>query len=299
MAIQFTFWTINSMFREVVSTLGRSRRWRKTYKASWNVWTSWQESRSQTPVSLLQLSGIWRLTNRPCRTSSLFKSLDARRSSTPILMIPSTSSTWNSLPSLWWVMFLNFSSILHHRLCDGQVASSTLSFLSNSWQVDLADSVAPTDIEEGMRVGVDRNKYQIHIPLPPKIDPTVTMMQVEEKPDVTYSDVGGCKEQIEKLREVVETPLLHVSSFSFLYLFPFSIFSLFLSLPSFFPPPLLIFNSSIWCDWKCLLFSLLDWFSLSILSHLTPFSLSILSLSSYFFPFRFFHLSYTSFSRWK
>uniref|UniRef100_A0A8C6KAZ4 26S proteasome regulatory subunit 7 n=1 Tax=Nothobranchius furzeri TaxID=105023 RepID=A0A8C6KAZ4_NOTFU len=76
--------------------------------------------------------------------------------------------------------------------------------------VDLSDQVAPTDIEEGMRVGVDRNKYQIHIPLPPKIDPTVTMMQVEEKPDVTYSDVGGCKEQIEKLREVVETPLLHL-----------------------------------------------------------------------------------------
>ncbi|KAH9376944.1 hypothetical protein HPB48_002741 [Haemaphysalis longicornis] len=79
--------------------------------------------------------------------------------------------------------------------------------------VDLADSVAPTDIEEGMRVGVDRNKYQIHIPLPPKIDPTVTMMQVEEKPDVTYTDVGGCKEQIEKLREVVEMPLLHPERF--------------------------------------------------------------------------------------
>ncbi len=57
---------------------------------------------------------------------------------------------------------------------------------------------------------VDRTKYQIHLPLPPKIDPSVTMMQVEEKPDVTYSDVGGCKEQIEKLREVVELPLLHV-----------------------------------------------------------------------------------------
>jgi len=40
------------------------------------------------------------------------------------------------------------------------------------------------------------------------------MMQVEEKPDVTYSDVGGCKEQIEKLREVVETPLLSVSALS-------------------------------------------------------------------------------------
>ena len=65
---------------------------------------------------------------------------------------------------------------------------------------------------------VDRNKYQIQIPLPPKIDASVTMMQVEEKPDVTYSDVGGCKEQIEKLREVVETPLLSVSP-------PFRIFS--------------------------------------------------------------------------
>jgi len=79
--------------------------------------------------------------------------------------------------------------------------------------VDLHEQVASTDIEEGMRVGVDRNKYQIHIPLPPKIDPSVTMMQVEEKPDVTYSDVGGCKEQIEKLREVVETPLLHPERF--------------------------------------------------------------------------------------
>jgi len=79
--------------------------------------------------------------------------------------------------------------------------------------VGLGDRVAPTDIEEGMRVGVDRNKYQIQIPLPPKIDPTVTMMQVEEKPDVTYKDIGGYKEQLEKMREVVELPLLHPERF--------------------------------------------------------------------------------------
>ena len=64
-----------------------------------------------------------------------------------------------------------------------------------------------------MRVGVDRTKYQIHIPLPPKIDPSVTMMTVEDKPDVTYADVGGCKEAIEKLREVVEIPLLSPEKF--------------------------------------------------------------------------------------
>ena len=109
--------------------------------------------------------------------------------------------------------------------------------------VGLGDRVSPTDIEEGMRVGVDRNKYQIQvrrirpraspshsptrslthslprslprsqIPLPPKIDPTVTMMTVEEKPDVTYGDIGGCKEQIEKMREVVEMPMLHPEKF--------------------------------------------------------------------------------------
>lgn len=79
--------------------------------------------------------------------------------------------------------------------------------------VALHEKVAPTDIEEGMRVGVDRTKYQIHIPLPPKIDASVTMMQVEDKPDVTYADVGGCKEQIQKLREVVELPLLHPERF--------------------------------------------------------------------------------------
>jgi len=79
--------------------------------------------------------------------------------------------------------------------------------------VDLDDKVAPTDIEEDMRVGVDRNKFKIHVPLPPRIDPSVTMMTVEEKPDVTYDDVGGLKEQIAQLREVVEYPLLNPERF--------------------------------------------------------------------------------------
>ena len=79
--------------------------------------------------------------------------------------------------------------------------------------VGLGEKVAPTDIEEGMRVGVDRTKYAIQIPLPPRIDPSVTMMQVEEKPDVTYDDVGGAGDALEKLREVVELPLLHPERF--------------------------------------------------------------------------------------
>ena len=69
---------------------------------------------------------------------------------------------------------------------------STMSTQIAKFVVGLGDKVAPTDIEEGMRVGVDRTKYQIQIPLPPKIDPSVTMMTVEEKPDITYRCVRVC-----------------------------------------------------------------------------------------------------------
>lgn len=79
--------------------------------------------------------------------------------------------------------------------------------------VGLGEKVSPTDIDEGMRVGVDRVKYAIQLPLPPKIDPTVSLMEVEDKPDVTYDDVGGSKKSLEELREVVETPLLYPERF--------------------------------------------------------------------------------------
>ncbi|EZG65404.1 26S proteasome regulatory subunit S10b-like AAA+ ATPase, partial [Gregarina niphandrodes] len=79
--------------------------------------------------------------------------------------------------------------------------------------VGLGDRVAPTDIEENTRVGVDKQKYRIQIALPQRIDTAVSMMTVEEKPTVTYSDIGGCKDQLEKLREVVEIPLLHPERF--------------------------------------------------------------------------------------
>jgi 26S proteasome regulatory subunit T1 len=101
-------------------------------------------------------------------------------------------------------MFSPFS-LLRPRLPPQQIAK---------YVVGLGERVSPTDIEEGMRVGVDRSgKFQIQLPLPPKIDPSVSMMTVEEKPDVSYADVGGCKEQIEKIREVVELPMLNPERF--------------------------------------------------------------------------------------
>jgi len=40
-----------------------------------------------------------------------------------------------------------------------------------------------------MRVGINTlmfGNYAIELPLPPQIDASVTMMQVEDKPDITY-----------------------------------------------------------------------------------------------------------------
>ena len=128
------------------------------------------------------------------------------------------SDTGLSLPSQWNLAadaMLLKEQPLHVATCtkviDGKTTNPkyliTLKQIAK-FVVGLGKDVAPSDIEEGMRVGVERNKYTIQLPLPPRIDPSVTAMTVEDKPDVTYNDVGGCKEQLEQLREVLELPLL-------------------------------------------------------------------------------------------
>lgn len=45
--------------------------------------------------------------------------------------------------------------------------------------------------------------------LPPEADSSIAMLTKEEKPDVTYSDVGGMDSQKQEIREAVELPLTH------------------------------------------------------------------------------------------
>jgi 26S proteasome regulatory subunit T3 len=45
--------------------------------------------------------------------------------------------------------------------------------------------------------------------LPPEADSSIAMLGAHEKPDVTYSDVGGLDMQKQELREAVELPLTH------------------------------------------------------------------------------------------
>lgn len=81
--------------------------------------------------------------------------------------------------------------------------------------VGLADHLSPADVDEDARVGLDRVKYQIQLPLPARLETCVSMMQVEDAiVDTDYADVGGCDEQLRMIREVVELPLTHPERFA-------------------------------------------------------------------------------------
>merc|ERR1711887_455513 len=45
--------------------------------------------------------------------------------------------------------------------------------------------------------------------LPPEADSSISMLQADEKPDVSYSDIGGMDMQKQEMREAVELPLSH------------------------------------------------------------------------------------------
>jgi 26S proteasome regulatory subunit T3 len=45
--------------------------------------------------------------------------------------------------------------------------------------------------------------------LPPEADSAISMLGADQKPDVTYADVGGMDSQKQEIREAVELPLTH------------------------------------------------------------------------------------------
>jgi 26S proteasome regulatory subunit T1 len=95
----------------------------------------------------------------------------------------------------------------------GQSQLYIVSFIYHKYVVKGAQNLNPGDITEGCRVALQQRDFDITQVLQHSVDPLVAAMQVEERPDVTYQDVGGCKEQLLKLKEVIEDPLLHPERF--------------------------------------------------------------------------------------
>ena len=73
--------------------------------------------------------------------------------------------------------------------------------------------VDPLELKPGDLVGVNKDSYLILDTLPAEYDSRVKAMEVDEKPQEDYSDIGGLDKQIQELIEAVVLPTTHKERF--------------------------------------------------------------------------------------
>jgi len=74
--------------------------------------------------------------------------------------------------------------------------------------VSIGGNVPKEKLYPGVIVAINQRGSSIVEVLPDREDPYVKAMEVMERPDVSYLDIGGLSKQIEEIREAVELPLL-------------------------------------------------------------------------------------------
>ncbi|MBO8183710.1 MAG: proteasome-activating nucleotidase [Archaeoglobus sp.] len=74
--------------------------------------------------------------------------------------------------------------------------------------VHSSQAIDLSELKPGTRVSLNQQTLAVIGVLPPPKDPSVYGFEVDEKPDVSYADIGGLDHQIEEIREAVELPLL-------------------------------------------------------------------------------------------
>jgi 26S proteasome regulatory subunit T3 len=75
--------------------------------------------------------------------------------------------------------------------------------------VRILSTLDKDDLKPNSSVSLHRYSHSVVDVLPPEADSTIQMMQMQEKPDVTYKDIGGMDIQKQEVREAVELPLTH------------------------------------------------------------------------------------------
>jgi len=73
--------------------------------------------------------------------------------------------------------------------------------------VHISGNVDREKLRPGAIVALNQRGSAIVEVLPSHIDPYIKAMEVIERPDVTYNDIGGLKEQIKEIKEAIELPL--------------------------------------------------------------------------------------------
>lgn len=95
---------------------------------------------------------------------------------------------------------------LRDLLPDGRVVvkSST----GPDFIVSVSEYCPAENLIPGSRVSLNKQTLAVMSVLPSPLDPIVTGAEILDKPDITYDDIGGLKQQMLELREAVEDPLL-------------------------------------------------------------------------------------------
>ena len=79
--------------------------------------------------------------------------------------------------------------------------------------VEISEYIERGGLQPGIRVALNSRNYAVVDILPASKDPLVLGMELYEKPQVSYEDIGGLDEQITELREIVELSLTDVDVF--------------------------------------------------------------------------------------
>ncbi|MFO8051939.1 MAG: proteasome-activating nucleotidase [Thermoplasmatota archaeon] len=97
------------------------------------------------------------------------------------------------------------------RYTDEQILVSTSG--GPSFVVKVLSSVDIHDLEVGTKVSLNKDNMSVVSILPSSKDPLVGAAEIDERPDVSYKDIGGLEQQIGELKEVVELPLIRPDLF--------------------------------------------------------------------------------------
>jgi len=73
--------------------------------------------------------------------------------------------------------------------------------------VHVSSAIQKDSLQPGTLVALNQRSFAITQELPPSKDPMIRAMEIEEKPDVSYTDIGGLRDQLREVRETVEIPL--------------------------------------------------------------------------------------------
>lgn len=87
----------------------------------------------------------------------------------------------------------------------GIVGSTT----GSNYYVRILSTINRELLKPSSSVALHRHSNALVDILPPEADSTISMMSADEKPDVSYSDIGGLDIQKQEIREAVELPLTH------------------------------------------------------------------------------------------